>query len=88
MIERRSAVRVARGKRGIWQRRFWDHNIIDDAGYAAHADYCLINPLKLGLVRQVADWPYPTFHRDVARGLYPIDRATSIPVLDVEGERR
>ena len=46
MIERRSAVRVARGKRGIWQRRFWEHNIIDDAGYAAHADYCPINPLK------------------------------------------
>jgi putative transposase len=46
MIERRSAVRVARGERGIWQRRFWEHTIVDDADYAAHVDYCHINPLK------------------------------------------
>jgi len=46
MIERRSAVHVARGERGIWQRRFWEHMIVDDADYAAHVDYCPINPLK------------------------------------------
>ena len=88
MIERRSVVRVARGERGIWQRRFWEHMIVDDADYAAHVDYYHINPLKHGLVKQVADWPYSTFHRDVASGLYSIDWATSIPLLDVEGERR
>lgn len=27
VTERRSAVRIARGERGIWQRRFWDHVI-------------------------------------------------------------
>ena len=69
-------VRVARGERGIWQRRFWEHMIVDDADYAAHVDYCHTNPLKQGLVKQVADWPYSTFHRDVARGHYPIDWAT------------
>ncbi len=57
MTERRSAVRVARGERGIWQRRFWEHLIVDDADYAAHVDYCHINPLKHGLVKQVADLP-------------------------------
>ena len=46
MIEQRSAVRVARSERGIWQRRFWERMIIDDADYAAHVDYCPINPLK------------------------------------------
>ncbi|MEI6069636.1 MAG: transposase [Methylococcaceae bacterium] len=88
MIERRSAVRVARGERGIWQQRFWEHLIVDDADYAAHVDYCHINPLKHGLVKRVADWPYSTFHRDVARGLYSNDWATSILLLDVEGKRR
>ena len=34
MTERRSAVRVARGERGIWQRRFWDRFIRDDKDYA------------------------------------------------------
>ena len=28
--ERRSAVRVARRERGIWQRRFWEHAIRDE----------------------------------------------------------
>ncbi|NOS75125.1 MAG: transposase, partial [Methyloglobulus sp.] len=88
MTERRSAVRVARGERGIWQRRFWEHLIVDDADYAAHVDYCHINPLKHGLVEHVADWPYSTFHRYVARGIYPIDWATALPLIDVGGERR
>jgi len=28
ITERRSAVRKARGERGIWQRRFWEHVIL------------------------------------------------------------
>ena len=75
LIERRSAVRMRRGERGIWQRRFWARVIVNDADYAAHVDYCHINPLKHGLVERVADWPYSTFHRYVARGIYPIDWA-------------
>jgi hypothetical protein len=31
--ERRSAVREARNERGIWQRRFWEHLVRDDADY-------------------------------------------------------
>jgi putative transposase len=49
--------------------------IRDDRDYAAHIDYCHINPLKHGYVQQVADWPYSTFHRDVRRGIYPPDWA-------------
>ena len=67
MTERRSAVRVARGERGIWQRRFWDHVIRDDGDYAAHVDYCHINPVKHGLVGRVSDWPYSSFHRYMER---------------------
>ena len=88
ITERRSAVRVARGERGICQRRFWEHMILDDADYVAHVDYCHINPLKHGLVKHVANWPYSTFHHYVARGLYPATWATPLPSLDVDGERR
>ena len=38
-------------------------------------DYVHINPLKHGLVKRVADWPYSTFHRLVAQGVYPVDWA-------------
>ncbi len=75
MTERSSAVRVARGERAIWQRRFWEHVIRNDRDYAAHVDYCHINPLKHGYVQRVADWPFSTFHRYVESGLYTVDWA-------------
>ena len=69
--ERLSVVRIRRGERGIWQRRYWEHLIRDERDYRAHMDYVHINPLKHGLVRCVADWPYSTFHRLVEEGIYP-----------------
>ena len=48
--EWRSCVRRADGERGIWQRRFWEHAIRDDADYATHMDYVHFNPVKHGLV--------------------------------------
>jgi len=72
-MERRSEVRLKRGERGIWQRRYWEHLIRDEADYRAHMDYVHINPLKHGLVSRVRDWPYSTFHRLVQQGIYPHD---------------
>ena len=37
--ERRSKVRIKRGERGIWQRRYWEHLIRDEADFQAHLDY-------------------------------------------------
>ncbi|MDO8926270.1 MAG: transposase [Sideroxyarcus sp.] len=73
--ERISAVRTRRGERGIWQRRYWEHLIRDERDFRAHMDYVHINPLKHGLVDRVAEWPYSTFHRLVAQGIYPADWA-------------
>ncbi len=84
--ERLSAVRLRKGERGIWQRRFWEHTIRDERDYAAHIDYVHINAFKHGLVRRVADWPYSTFHRYVEAGIYPSDWAGKMDIL-VVGER-
>jgi putative transposase len=81
-IERRSAVRVRRGERGIWQRRYWEHVIRDEADYRAHLDYIHYNPVKHGWVKQVKDWPYSTFHRWVEQGVYPLDWAGFAGDLD------
>lgn len=70
-FEWRSPVRRERGERGIWQRRFWEHAILDDADYASHMDYVHFNPVKHGYVTAPADWPYSNFRACVARGLYP-----------------
>jgi putative transposase len=66
-----------RGESTLWQRRFWEHAILSEADYFAHMDYVHINPLKHGLVTQLKDWPYSTFHRLVREGVYPPDWAGS-----------
>lgn len=71
--EYRSEVRKQRRERGIWQRRYWEHLIRDEADYQAHMDYVHINPVKHGLVKRVKDWPYSTFHRLVEQGTYSED---------------
>lgn len=60
-----------RAEAPIWQKRFWEHHIRDDRDYAAHVAYCWDNPVKHGLVADVRDWPYSSWHRDcgdVGRG--------------------
>ena len=58
---------------GIWQRRFWEHCIRDEADYAMHMRYCWLNPVKHGLVRRAVDWPYSSIHRDMRRGFVESD---------------
>ena len=85
--ERRSPVRVARGERGIWQRRFWEHAIRDEADFARHMDYVHFNPVKHGWTKSVQEWPYSTFHRWVERGAYPLDWASGGDKRFEAGER-
>lgn len=73
--ERLSSVRMAKGERGIWQRRFWEHPLRDERDYAVHMDYVHINPVKHGLVANVREWPYSSFHRYVVQGVYAPDWA-------------
>ncbi len=66
--ERRRSSLVAKGERGIWQRRYWEHLIRDDDDLRRHVDYIHFNPVKHRHVERVADWRYSTFHRFVADG--------------------
>lgn len=59
-----------RQERGIWQRRFWEHHIRNDADFAAHLRYCWWNPVKHGLVERPEDWAYSSVHRDIREGRY------------------
>jgi len=78
--------RAYQHERGIWQRRFWEHTIRNEADYQAHVDYVHINPLRHGWVSTVADWPYSTFHRAVAQGVYPSDWAGTAGAEILVGE--
>jgi putative transposase len=71
--EKRFALNHTRRERGVWQRRYWEHLIRDEADLRANLDYLHFNPVKHGLVERVVDWPYSTFHREVRSGVYPAD---------------
>jgi putative transposase len=44
----RSPSKILKRKKGIWQRRFWEHAIRDDADLERHIDYIHFNPIKHG----------------------------------------
>lgn len=66
----RNASRHSKGEQGVWQRRFWEHVIRDDADFAAHLDYIHYNPVRHGLVTAARDWPHSSFSDWIARGVY------------------
>ena len=71
--ERISESRAAKGERGIWQRRYWEHAIRDEADLERHIDYIHFNPVKHGLVTRVRDWTLSSFHRYVEQGILSAD---------------
>jgi putative transposase len=68
-----SLSRKLKGERGVLQRRFFEHTVRDERDLKRCVDYVHLNPLKHGLVRRVADWPWSSFHRYVALGEYATD---------------
>lgn len=48
----------------IWQKRYWEHHIRDEADFRAHLRYCWVNPVKHGFVAHPRDWPFSSWHRD------------------------
>ncbi len=62
-------------RRGVWQRRYWEHLIRDEIDFERHCDYIHYNPVKHGYVPCPRDWPYSSFHRFVRAGDYPVDWA-------------
>ncbi len=69
--------RLKRGEASLWQRRFWEHLIKDEADYHLHCDYIHYNPVKHGLCQAPVNWPYSSLRRLIAQGLYPSDWAVA-----------
>ena len=57
----------------FWQRRYWEHQIRDEADFRQHLDYIHYNPVKHGLCHRATAWPHSTFHRYVMQGVYSED---------------
>jgi putative transposase len=67
--EHRGGTRAAKRERGIWQRRYWEHQIRDDVDLERHVEYVHFNPVKHGWVTRAVDWPHSTLHGYIERGM-------------------
>ncbi|MGC4031056.1 MAG: transposase [Tepidisphaeraceae bacterium] len=65
-----SESRSANRRRGVWQRRFWEHAIRDEDDFNRHVDYTHYNPVKHGHARCPHEWPWSSFHRWAAKQFY------------------
>lgn len=77
------ASRLRKGERGIWQRRFWEHQIRDEADLERHVDYIHINPVKHGWVSRASDWSWSSIHRYIRSGVLTADWAASTVAMSV-----
>ncbi|WP_370111500.1 REP-associated tyrosine transposase [Bradyrhizobium yuanmingense] len=76
-----------RGEYALWQRRFWEHTIRNDADFERCADYIHYNPVKHGLVAAAIEWPYSSLHRYVRAGILPPDWGGAGEISGSFGER-
>ena len=72
-VEEISASREAKRERGIWQRRYWEHVIRDDADLTAHIHYIHYNPVKHGFVQDANEWPYSSLPKFLKQGVVDAD---------------
>jgi len=75
--ERIRISRQAKRERGIWQRRYWEHQIRDEDDLAMHVDYIHLNPVKHGWVQRPVEWPHSTLHGYIERGMLMPDWGAS-----------
>lgn len=78
--------RLAKRERGIWQRRYWEHQVRDESDLQKHVDYVHYNPVKHGYVNRPADWPNSSIHRYIRMGWLDQDWGSNYAMEDEHGE--
>ena len=71
-----------RGNVTLWQHRFYDHVIRNDADYEKHFHYIHYNPIKHGLVDKPEDWDnFVITEEDYVEFLSRMTTGSAIPAL-------
>lgn len=71
MPAHRTMTQIKRGEKGIWQRRYWEHQIRDADDFARHRDLIYQSPVHAGHCATPQDWPHTSLHRDQIKGVVP-----------------
>lgn len=69
----------------IWQRRYWEHTIINEEDFNRHLDYIHYNPVKHGYVKCTKDWEYSSFKKFVEQNNYEIDWGSEKDIEKIKG---
>jgi putative transposase len=80
--EKRTASRIKKGERGIWQRRYWEHLIRNEQDYNNHVEYIHYNPVKHGYVNYASQWKYSSIHRYINNGIVKRNWGIGIDLTD------
>ena len=72
-----------KGEKGIFQRRYFEHTIINEQDLENQINYIHYNPVKHGLVKKVKIWEYSSFHKFVKNGLYEENWGSSKDVENI-----
>ncbi|MFM2483025.1 REP-associated tyrosine transposase [Celerinatantimonas sp. YJH-8] len=70
----------------VWRADYWQVYLSDEQDWLKHLQYLHFNPVYHGLVKQVKDWPYSTFHQYVEDGLADMDWSLSELITGEFGE--
>ena len=84
--ERINKSRATKRERGIWQRRYWEHQIRDDADLQNHVDYIHYNPVKHGYVKQACDWRFSSIHAYIRAGKVDVNWGGTVESSEGFGE--
>ena len=74
--------KIQKREKGIWQRRFWEHQIRDEKDYEKYFHYIHYNPVKHGIVKYPSEWDYSSFKKFVKRGVYSSSWCVSAELFD------
>jgi putative transposase len=70
----RNRISAGFGEPGLlWQPRFWEHKIRDEADRIAAVEYIHFNPVRHGYVSNPVEWASSSFGRYIKEGIYPSD---------------
>lgn len=85
--QERSASRTKRKERNVWQRRFWEHLIRDDADFERHCDYIHYNPVHHQYCQSPTEWQFSSIHRLIEWGWYVSDWGNDKISVELEGSQ-
>ncbi len=71
-------------EKGIFQRRYFEHTIISENDLENQINYVHYNPVKHGIVQNVKDWEFSSFHKFVKEGLYEENWGSSMDIVNIK----